>query len=119
MTMNEKFTMIGLTKQVQKNTFISYVLSEEVWWYSIKRFLSYSKNYICNFMQAKGWQIIPLQFDLLNLESVKNKRKKIQKFEYLENEKRFFIVFEGLSFGEKIKMWEKIVGTSFKSYIDE
>ena len=59
------------------------------WWYNIKRFLSYSKNYICNFMQAKAWQIIPLQFDLLNLESVKNKRKKIQKFEYLENEKRF------------------------------
>ena len=36
--------------------------------------------------------------------------KKIQKFEYLENEKRFleeiifFIGFEGLSFGEKIKI---------------
>ena len=35
--------------------------------------------------------------------------EKIQKFEYLENEKRFleeiifFIGFEGLSFGEKIK----------------
>ena len=39
-------------------------------------------------------------------------RKKIQKFEYLENEKSFFdeiktffIVFEGLSFDEKIKIW--------------
>ena len=38
--------------------------------------------------------------------------KKIQKFEYLENEKSFFdeiktffIVFEGLSFDEKIKIW--------------
>ena len=30
MTMNEKLTMIGLTKQVQKNAFITYVLSEEV-----------------------------------------------------------------------------------------
>ena len=36
--------------------------------------------------------------------------KKLQQFQYLENEKRFFdeiktffIVFEGLSFGEKIK----------------
>ena len=36
----------------------------------------------------------------------------IQKFEYLENEKSFldevkkiFIVFEGLSFDEKIKIW--------------
>ena len=40
----------------------------------------------------------------------KRKRQK-QKFEYLENEKNFldeiksiFIVFEGLSFGEKIKI---------------
>ena len=38
-------------------------------------------------------------------------REKIQKYEYLENEKSyldeiktFFIVFEGLSFGEKIKI---------------
>ena len=27
------------------------------------------------------------------------------------------MVFKGLSFGEKIKMWEKIVDTSFKSDI--
>ena len=39
-------------------------------------------------------------------------RKKLQKFEYLENEKSFFdemqknfIVFEGLSFDEKMKIW--------------
>ena len=38
--------------------------------------------------------------------------KKLQKFEYLENEKSFldeikhiFIVFEGLSFDQKIKIW--------------
>ena len=31
-------------KQVQKNYFISYVLSDQVWWCNIKRFLSYSKN---------------------------------------------------------------------------
>ena len=47
--------------------------------------------------------------------------EKIQKFEYLENEKScldeiktFFTVFEGLSFGEKIKIWLKIADTSFK-----
>ena len=40
------------------------------------------------------------------------KRKKLQKSEYLENEKSFFdeiqknfIVFEGLSFDEKMKIW--------------
>ena len=37
------------------NSFISYVLSDQVWWYNIKRFLSYSKNYICKFMQANLW----------------------------------------------------------------
>ena len=38
--------------------------------------------------------------------------KKLQKIEYLENEKIFldeiksiFVVFKGLSFGEEIKMW--------------
>ena len=40
-------------------------------------------------------------------------REKLQKFEYVENEKSFLdektttflIVFQGLSFGEKIKIW--------------
>ena len=56
--------------------------------------------------------IIPLPFVLLNLEKVERKRKKIQKFEYLlieesilgEIKNIFFTVFEGLSFGEKIKI---------------
>ena len=50
--------------------------------------------------QFKTSQIVPLLFVLLNVESVE--RKKLQKFEYLESEKSF-IIFEGLSFGEKIK----------------
>ena len=33
--------------------------------------------------------IIPVPFVLLNLEKVERKRKKIQKFEYFENEKSF------------------------------
>ena len=48
-------------------------------------------------------------FVFLNVESVERKGK-IQKFEYLENENSFldeitknFIVFEELPFGEKIK----------------
>ena len=57
-------------------------------------------------------QIIPLPFVLLNLETGKE-GKKLQEFEYLENEKRFldeikktfFIVFKGLSFSKKIKIW--------------
>ena len=64
--------------------------------------------------------IILLPFVLLNLERVERKEEKLQKFEYLENEKSFldeiktfFTVFEGLSFGEKIKISEKIADASF------
>ena len=46
---------LQVMKQVQKHSFISYVLSDQVWWCNIKRFLSYSKNYICKFMQANLW----------------------------------------------------------------
>ena len=42
-------------KTVQKNAFISYVLSDQIWVYNTKRFLNYSKNYICKFMQANSW----------------------------------------------------------------
>ena len=47
-----------------------YVLSGQVWWCNIKRFLSYSKNYICKLMQANLWHI-PLPFALLNVEKWK------------------------------------------------
>ena len=48
---------------------------------------------------------------------------KIQKLEYLEKEKSclgeikniFFTIFEGVLFGEKIKIWQKIADTSFKT----
>ena len=42
---------------------------------NIKKFLSYSKNYICRFMKVNSWQIIPLSFVLLILESVERKGK--------------------------------------------
>ena len=38
-----------------QNFFISCILSDQVWWCNIKRFLSYSKNYTCKFMQANSW----------------------------------------------------------------
>ena len=60
-------------------------------------------------------QIMPqiiLIIVLLNLESLerkgKNKKNQIsweQQDVFRWNKKTFFIVFEGLSFGEKIKMW--------------
>ena len=52
-------------------------------------------------------------------------REKIQKIEYLKNEKSFwmkyktfFIIFKGLSFGEKINLIKK-ADTSFKSDLRE
>ena len=40
---------LQVTKKERKNFFVSYVLSDQVWWCNIKRFLSYSKNYTCKF----------------------------------------------------------------------
>ena len=55
---------------------VTYMLSNHVWWFIINWFLSYSKNYICNFMQANSWHHKLFQFPLytlLNLESVERK----------------------------------------------
>ena len=40
---------------VQKNSFIHYIISDQVWWCNVKQFLSYSKNYICKFMLVNSW----------------------------------------------------------------
>ena len=40
---------LQVTKKERKNFFVSYVLSDQVWWCNIKRFLSYSKNYTSKF----------------------------------------------------------------------
>ena len=39
-------------KTSSENSFISYVLSDQVWWCNTKQFLSYSRIYICKFMQV-------------------------------------------------------------------
>ena len=93
------------TKQVQKSFFISYILSNQIWW-----------------LISNGFLVIPkITSANLNLESVERKRKN-KKIEHLENEKSLldeilknFIVFEGLLFGEKIKISSKIADTSFKN----
>ena len=67
-------------KQVQRNSFISYVFSDQVLWYNIKRFLSYSKNYICKFMQANLWHYKLFHFHLpFWIWKVWKGRKKISK----------------------------------------
>ena len=77
-------------KQVQKNFFICYILSDQVSWCNVKQFLSYSKN-----TSASLWKSIR---DIINYSTstcpfgsgkCEKEGEKIQKFVYLENEKSF------------------------------
>ena len=38
-----------------RNSFISYIWTDQFWWFNIKCFLSCSKSYISKFMQANSW----------------------------------------------------------------
>ena len=66
-----------------------YVLSDQVWWRNIKRFLSYSKNYTFKFMQANSWHHKLFHFHLSFWIWKVRKEEKLQKLEYLEYEKSF------------------------------
>ena len=57
----------------------------------VKQFLSYSKNYICKFIQANSWHI-NYYTSICPYASGKcgKEEKVLQKFEYFKNEKTFF-----------------------------
>ena len=75
-----KITSYQVTKQIQKKSFISYVLSDHVWWRNAERFLSYSKNCICKFMRANLWHHKLIHFHLpFWIWKVLKGRKKITK----------------------------------------
>ena len=76
-------------KTSSENSFISYVLSDQIWWCNIKQFLSYSKNLICNFMQANSWHKLS-HYHFFPFESINfgKEGKKVSK--YMEYEKSFF-----------------------------
>ena len=103
-----------IIKNSEKNlTLFNQSLLMEVWWCNIKWFLSYSKNYICKFMQANSWHHKLFHFHLsFWVWKVLKGRENISKIlisrepkELLNrNKKTFFIVFGGLSFGKKIKI---------------
>ena len=84
--------------------------------------MSYSKNYICKFMQTNSWHKL-FHFHLsLWIWKVWKGRKKIQNCEYLENEKGFldkiktiFHSFWRTIIWRKNKNLIKIAGTSFKN----
>ena len=111
-------------KRSLKNFFISFILSDQVWCCNIKRFLIYSKNYTCKFMQASSWHKL-FHFHLLFwIWKVWKGRGKITTIwisqewkELFRWNKKHFSVFEGLSFGEIIKIWWKIADTSLNQNI--
>ena len=96
---------LQVMKQVQKNSFISYILSDQVGWCNIKQLLSYFKSYICKFMPANSWHHKLFHFHssfcVWKVWKVRGKITKIRIFwERKElcrwNKKTLFIVFEGL-----------------------
>ena len=85
--------------------------------------MSYSKNYTSENL-CKPIHDINYSTSICCFEFGKcgKEEEKLQELEYLENKKNFlsewktlFTIFEGLSFGEKIEIWQKIADTSFKS----
>ena len=108
------------TKQFQKHSFISYILSDQVWWWNMKWFLSYSKNYIYKFMRTNSWHHklshFHFSFWFWKLQKQSEKITKIwifrqQKELFRWNKKHLFIIFEGLSFGGKKRNLKKKQGT--------
>ena len=106
---------------IQKHSFISYVLSEQVWWCNTKWLLSYSKKLSANLCKPIH-DIINYSTSTCPFESGNcgQKGKKIQKFEYLENENCFFDEIKNFfySFWRAIIWWKKwnwkeIAGASF------
>ena len=101
--------------ETSSKTFLySSIPCDQVWWYNVKQFLSYSKNYICKFMQGSSWhdKLFHLYFSFWIWKVWKG--TKLQNLNASRTERVFFIVFKELSFGEKIKIWWKIADTSFK-----
>ena len=95
-------------KQVQKSPFNRYILSDQVWWCNVKLFLSYSKSYICKFMQVCSWHKL-FHFHLTFwIWRVWKGRVKTQKFKYLKNEKSFLDEIKNIfhSFVRAIIRWK-------------
>ena len=89
--------------------FFIIILSDQVWWYNIKWFFSYSKNYTCKFLQVNSWHKLfhfHLSFWFCKVGKItqiwiSSEWKELCRW----NKKTFFIVFEGLWFIKKIKIW--------------
>ena len=118
-------TNLSLGHETSSEKFLyHYILSDQVWWCNVKQFLSYSKNYICKFMQVNSWQHKLFYFHLTFWIWKEWKgREKTQKFKYFENEKSFLNEIKNIfhSFVRAIiwwknKIWYEIADTSFNYF---
>ena len=79
----------GQETSSQKFLYSLYIIWPGVMMY-VKQFLSYPQNYICKFMQVNSWHHKLSHFHLsFWIWKVWKGMEKIQKFEYVENEKSF------------------------------
>ena len=73
--------LFRLRNKFSKYSFICDMLSDQVWWCNVKQFFSYSKNYICKFMQVNWWHHklfhFHLSFWIWKLWKGREKRTKI------------------------------------------
>ena len=95
--------------KVHKNFFISYILSDQVWCCNIKQFLSYSKNYTCEFMQTNSWHHNN-SISICSFESGKC-GKEAEKIQYLENKKSFLDQIKNIfhSFWREGYEWKTLI----------
>ena len=78
-------------KTCSENSFISYILSDQVWWCNIKQLLTYFKNYICKFMQTSSWHHKLFHFYLsFCIWKVSKRRKKVTKIWISHEQKELF-----------------------------
>ena len=85
-------------KTSSKKIFISYLLSDKVWWCNVKQFLSYSKTYTCKLMQANSWHHKLIHFHLFFwIWKCGKEEEKLQKFKYFENKKSFLDEIKNIS----------------------
>ena len=80
---------LGYESSLENFLYLLHIIWK-VWWSNIKQLLSYFKNYICKFMHANSWHHKLFHFHLsFCIWKVWKGGEKIQKFEYLVNEKSF------------------------------
>ena len=96
-------------KTSSKNFFISYILSDQVWWYNKSCFWVIPKITSANLCKPIH-NIINYSTSICPFESQKCKKegKKLQKLEYLDNEKSFLDEIKNIfhSFWRAIIWWE-------------